>query len=180
MDKNKQQNKPSGTLSGAGTARRVAFMALFTALGMIVGYIESLIPLPVPVPGIKLGLANIVGLVVLYHEGRTPAAVVSVLRVLLLGLLFQGVSMMIYGLFGSVFSLTAMLLLHRTERFSIAGISVVGGIFHNLGQLTAAWLFLNNAAVFWYFPVLMIVGGLTGFFTGSMAKLLLSRLPSPR
>lgn len=163
-----------------GVARRVATHAIFVTLGMIIGYMESLIPLPVPFPGFKLGLANIVTLVALYREGGKSAAVISILRVILLGLLFQTASMMVYGLFGCVFSLIGMLVLYHTKRFSIAGISVIGGVLHNLGQLTAAWLYLQNAEVFAYFPVLMVIGSIAGLVTGSLAKLLMSRLDKIR
>lgn len=166
--------------SSQGVARHIATLSIFVTLGMIIGYMESLIPLPVPFPGFKLGLANIVTLVALYREGGKSAAVISILRVVLLGVLFQTASMMVYGLFGCVFSLAGMLLLYRTRRFSICGVSVAGGVLHNLGQLTAAWLYLQNASVFGYFPVLMIIGSVAGLITGTLAKLLMDRLDKLR
>lgn len=162
--------------SSQGAARKIATLGLFISLGMIIGYLESLIPMPVPFPGFKLGLANVVTLVALYREGGKSAAIISIMRVVLLGIMFQTFSMMVYGLFGCVFSLTGMILLHRTDRFSINGISVAGGVLHNLGQITAAWLYLGQAAIFGYFPVLMVVGSVAGFVTGALAKLLIQRL----
>lgn len=154
--------------------RNAALYGVMIALALIASYIESLFPLPVPVPGIKLGLANVVVLTSLYLLGALAAIFVSVIRIVLSGFLFGNLSAILYSLGGSLLSLTVMYFLFRTKKFGFMGISVAGGAAHNLGQLIVASWVVENINLFYYFPVLLIAGVLTGavigILTGEICK----------
>lgn len=156
--------------------RKTALYGLLVALAFIVSYLESLIPLPIGVPGIKLGLANGVVLVALYRMHWWDALAVSVLRILLAGLTFGNPVSMLYSLCGGLFSLGVMALCRRSGRFSITGVSMAGGVSHNVGQLAAAAVLLGTRQVLWYAAVLLPVGLLTGGVIGALAAQLLPRL----
>lgn len=156
---------------------KMAVSAALTALALIFSYIELLMPLPMPVPGIKLGLANVVVVVALYRLGTASAFTINVLRIILSGLLFGNAFAIIYSLAGGVFSFFVMWLLKKSGLFSIVGVSMAGGVAHNLGQLTAAALVVSNTKIFYYFPVLLFAGMLTGIVMGMVAHLICRRLP---
>lgn len=154
--------------------KKTAFCGLILALALIAGYVEHLIPVTVAIPGIKLGAANSVILILLYMVGVREAYLVNINRVFLSGFLFGSMSSILYSLSGAVISLTVMTLLKKTNRFSISGVSMAGGVFHNVGQLImAAWV-LETTAVWYYLPVLIISGSITGlligFLTGEICK----------
>lgn len=154
--------------------KKIAFCGLILALALIAGYVESLVPVAVAIPGIKLGVANSVILILLYMVGMKEAYLVNISRVVLAGFLFGSMSSILYSLSGAVLSMFIMTLLKRTDRFSISGVSMAGGVFHNLGQLMmAAWV-LETTAVWYYLPVLIISGSITGlligFLTGEICK----------
>ncbi len=155
---------------------RIARLAMMIALALVLGYIERLIPLPVPVPGIKLGLPNLVTLACLCLFGWRDALAVSALRVLLSGLLFGSGFSMLYALSGALLSLMAMALLWRTGAFSPVSVSAAGGLFHNLGQLLVALLVTRASGLLYYLPVLLFLGEITGVITGFVASLLVRRL----
>lgn len=155
-----------------GSARIAACGAL-TALALIFSYIEFLVPLPIAIPGIKLGLANIVCLVCLYALGEKHAFLINVTRIALAALLFGSVFSALYALAGGVVSFAVMALLKRTKRFSVCGVSMAGGVFHNLAQLAVAGLLVESAQVFYYFPVLLLSGMATGIGIGILATLIL-------
>lgn len=115
-------------------------LRLLIALAFIFSYIESVLVIPVPVPGIKLGLANVVVVVALYQMGNLSAVFVSVIRVLLTGLTFGNPNMMLYSLAGCSLSLLVMILLKKTGRIGILGVSLAGGVMHNLGQIAGGGL----------------------------------------
>ena len=125
-------------------SRRLAFSAMFAALALIFSYVEVLIPVPVPIPGVKLGIANLVILIAIYRLGFRYAFTINCVRIVVAGLLFSGVFGMIYSFAGGVLSIVVMYLLYRTKLFSMVGVSMAGGVAHNLGQLAAACLIVSN------------------------------------
>ncbi len=147
-------------------ARRAALGGLMTALAFLLGYVETLFPLSLGVPGVKLGLANLAGIVSLYLLGPLPAAFVSLLRVVLTGFTFGNLSMMMYSLAGASLSLLVMILCRKADLFSIRGVSIAGGVSHNIGQLLLAAAVLENGAILYYLPVLLLAGTVSGGFIG--------------
>ena len=156
---------------------KIARYGLLIALAFIFSYIESVLVIPVPVPGIKLGLANVVVVVALYQMGNLSAVFVSVIRVLLTGLTFGNPNMMLYSLAGCSLSLLVMILLKKTGRIGILGVSLAGGVMHNLGQIAAAAFALENTAVFSYLPVLLVSGSAAGLAVGAAGAEAVKRLP---
>lgn len=153
-------------------------MALFVALAMIFSYLEFLLPLPIPFPGIKLGLANLAIVVPLYLWGLFPALAISLLRIALVGITFGSLATILYSLFGALLSLAVMAGLKRWNVFSVTGVSMAGGVCHNIGQLAAAALIVENIRLFYYLPVLLAAGALTGFAIGAVSAQVLKRLPT--
>lgn len=156
-------------------ARRAAFLGAMTALALILSYVESFVPMPLP--GVKLGLANLVAVFVLYREGVLRAAGVSLLRVLLSSLLFGSTVSLAYSLAGAALSIAVMASLRRTDRFSPLGVSIAGGVMHNAGQIIVCCILLDTAAVAAYLPILTVSGAVAGVAIGALAALLLSRIP---
>ena len=155
----------------------IAFLALTLAFAVAAGYFERLIPPVIPaIPGIKLGLPNIAVIVLLYIKDHKTAFIMNILRVALSGLLFTGPWGTVYGLSGALLSFCVMALLKKTKIFGAVGISAAGGVFHNLGQICVAALLVNNTKLFYYFPVLIIFGTITGIIVGYLAGLLVNRL----
>lgn len=159
-------------------ARKVAFGAMFAALALIFSYVEFLIPIPVPIPGIKLGLANLVIIIAIYRLGFKYAFIINILRVFLSGLLFSGAFGIIYSLAGGILSILVMYGLYKTNLFSIVGISMAGGVFHNLGQLITACIMVSNMGLMSYFSVLFISGMISGILIGIAGYFIESRLPA--
>lgn len=149
--------------------RKITISALFIALAMILSYLEALIPFNFGIPGIKLGLANLVVVIALYTLGGRQAFVISMIRILLVSVTFGNMSAMMYSLAGGLLSFLVMYLLSRTEKFSTAGVSVAGGVSHNAGQLIVAALIVENLNLMLYVPVLIIAGVLTGLLIGVIA-----------
>lgn len=159
---------------------RVAYFGVFTALALIFSYVETLIPVNFGIPGVKLGLANLIIVVALYKMRLSEAYLLSVVRVLLAGFIFGNYFSIIYSLAGGLLSLTIMALLKKWGGFSVQGISIAGGVFHNIGQLIVAALVVETFSVTYYFPVLLIAGLLTGLVIGIVAELMLKRLVNIR
>lgn len=155
---------------------KVAYFGLFTAVALIFSYVESLLPVFFGIPGIKLGLANLLILIVLYRWGMKEAFLLSVLRVLLAGLMFGNLFSILYSLSGAIFSLVIMGIFEKSDKFSIVGISMVGGVFHNIGQLMMAGLILESYSVIYYLPVLLVSGMITGILIGILVREMLKRL----
>ncbi|MCI9417527.1 MAG: Gx transporter family protein [Eubacterium sp.] len=156
--------------------RKTAYLGMFLALALICSYIESLIPFHFGVPGIKLGLANVIVVVMLYGMGAREALLLSILRILLAGFLFGNPFSIIYSLSGGILSYFVMLLLKNTQKFHVISVSTAGGIFHNLGQLLVASAVVENYNLFYYAPVLLVSGFITGFLIGNVAQELIFRL----
>ena len=160
--------------------RRVAFLGLFIALAMILSYVESLIPPLVAVQGVKIGLPNLVIMFMLYRVGSREAITVSLIRVVLVSLLFSSAMSMAYGLAGAALSLSGMMLLKKTNLFSCITVSVVGGVLHNIGQIAVAVLITGTKQLVLYLPVLLISGVIAGVAIGICAGLLIKRFEKLR
>ena len=154
----------------------IAIAGLLAAVALIFSYVEILFPVFIAVPGVKLGIANIVIIIALYYLDGRYALAINVVRVFIAGLLFSGVFGILYSLAGALLSLGTMVLLKRTERFSVTGVSIAGGVTHNLGQILVAAVVVGNIKVFVYFPVLIISGVISGAVIGVLAQLILLRL----
>ncbi len=151
-------------------------MAMLLALAVIMGYLEALIPVTPAIPGIKLGLANFVIVLVMYLFSIREAALISVLRIILVGFLLSNMSMILYSLAGTVLSLTVMALIKRNRHFSLYGVSMAGGIMHNVGQLLVAGALMGFQAILWYVPFLLAAGLLAGILIGFLVKISYRRL----
>lgn len=157
-------------------ARKVALYGILIALAMVMSFVESLIPVPIPVPGVKLGLANLVTVTGLYLVGIPGTVCVTVLRVILVGFSFGNPYSMIYGLSGSILSLFVMALAKKHRWFSQVGISILGGVFHNIGQITFAAMIVRTAGVFVYLPTLLLAGSIAGTVIGILGGIMTERL----
>lgn len=146
--------------------KKTAYLGLFAALAIIFGYVETLIPVFVGIPGIKLGLANLSVLFILNRYSWKEAAFVSMVRIIVIGFLFGNLFSIVYSLAGGALSLAVMMLLKKKNIFSLYGISVAGGIAHNIGQLIIAMLIVENTTLLYYAPILMISGVATGLLIG--------------
>lgn len=151
-------------------------MAMLLALAVIMGYLEALVPVAPAIPGVKLGLANFVIVLVMYLFSIREAAVISALRIILVGFLLSNLSMILYSLAGAVLSLTMMALIKRNRHFSIYGVSMAGGVMHNVGQLLVAGALMGFQAILWYVPFLLGAGLLAGLLIGFLVKISYSRL----
>lgn len=158
--------------------KKTAYIGMFVTLALIASYVESLVPFYFGAPGIKLGLANLITVVLLYRASWKDAAVVSVLRILLSGFLFGNVFSIVYSFAGALLSFLAMCLLKKIKGFSILGVSIAGGVFHNLGQILAAVYLMENGNIMYYFPILMVAGVVTGILIGIGSREVLKRIPT--
>lgn len=157
-------------------AKTAALYGMLIALAFIFSYVEALIPLPVPIPGVKLGLANLVNMVGLYTIGAAGTAAVSLVRIVLVGFTFSNTFSMFYSLAGGAASLAVMIFAKRTGWFGQVGVSILGGIFHNVGQLFVAAAVTHTAGVFSYFPVLLAAGVITGAVIGMLGGMVSERI----
>lgn len=160
--------------------KKTAYLGLFLALALICSYVESLIPFYFGIPGVKLGLTNIVVILMLYYMGAKYALAISAARILLAGLLFGNMFSIIYSLAGGLLSFCCMAALKKTGRLKIISISAAGGIAHNLGQIIVAAIVVENINLFYYYPVLLLAGVVTGVCIGIAAQEILLRLPEHR
>lgn len=154
------------------SARTLAYYANFLALALILSYLESLIPMPVPIPGIKLGLTNIVSLLLLYRNGFLPAATVNMGRIVLSNMLFGNPLSFAYAMAGGLFSLLIMALFKKINFFSVTGVSILGGVFHNIGQIFTAMLILRTGSLYYYLPFMLISGAIAGCLVGILCSFL--------
>ncbi len=157
---------------------RIALLGLCTAVALIFAYVESLIPpLYAAVPGIKLGLPNIAIIFILYSFGWPAAALVSVVRVVAVALLFSNPMILWYSLAGAILSLAGMALLKHLRIFSVVGVSVAGGVLHNVGQILTAMILLGTAELGYYLIILAITGTVSGIFVGLCGGFAVKRIP---
>ena len=157
-------------------ARRVALYGMLTALAFILSYVESLVPVTLGIPGVKLGLANLVVVIALYTLDLKGAFVISAVRIVLSGLTFGGLFSMLYSLAGGLLSFAVMAILSRKKVFGTVGVSVCGGVAHNIGQLLVAMAVLETESVWYYFPVLLISGSVAGVLIGLLGGWMTGRV----
>jgi len=157
-------------------SKRVARYALLIALAMALSWLESLVPLSMAAPGMKLGLTNIVVVFALYRISLRDAAVLSLVRVLLVSMTFGNAYSFAYSLAGAALSLAVMALLRRTGRFSILGVSVAGGVSHNIAQILVAVAALGTGRLAWYLPALLVSGVAAGVAIGAVGGVLTERI----
>ena len=158
----------------------LALLSVLTSAALILSYVEAVLP-PIfsAVPGIKLGFPNILIIFILYRMGTVKAATVSFVRLVLVTLLFGTALSFLYSLAGAILSLAIMAIMKKTDLFSEVGVSVAGGVMHNLGQILVAMLLLETAEIGYYMIVLTVTGTLAGVFIGLCASLLIKRLQIP-
>ena len=150
-------------------SRKIAYGGIFAALALLMGYVEAMIPLPLPA-GVKLGLSNVVVVLCLYTLGGRAAFGISLVRVVLAALLFKGFLSFWYSRAGALLSFAVMVLAKRSGHFSIRGVSMLGGVSHNVGQMVVAVLFLGRAVVLTLSPLLLVSGLLAGFGIGLVSE----------
>ena len=155
--------------------KKLTTLSILVSVAMILSYVESLVPPLVAVPGVKLGLSNIATVFALYTLGAPAAVTVSLLRVMLSSLLFGNFVSLIYSLSGAILALSFMVLLRRTAAFSSVGVSVVGGVAHNAGQIIAACIVMENAAISLYLPPLILSGTVAGVAIGIASGVLVKK-----
>lgn len=156
--------------------KKLSEIALMVTLALIFSYVEAIIPYNPGIPGIKLGIANIVAIIALYKFSWREAVTVNAIRIIIAGLLFNGVFGAIYSMAGSLVSLLGMVILKKTKLFSVAGVSMAGGVLHNVGQLFVATFIIEDVRIFFYFPVLLFSGLIAGLAIGIAADIILRRL----
>ena len=157
-------------------AKKVTFLGLSIALAMILSFVEHQIPALVAIPGIKVGLPNIVMVFLLYRVGWRETVTVSIIRIILVSMLFGNIQTMTFSIAGAVLSLLGMILLHKLKCFSCITVSITGGILHNVGQIIAAIFWTGTAQIAFYLPVLLISGTVAGTLIGILAGLMVKRM----
>lgn len=157
-------------------SKKVAVYGMLLALAFLLSYVETLIPFSFAIPGIKLGLANLVVITALYCLGEKGAFVISIVRIMLTGLTFTSLSVILYSLGGGLLSFLCMVLAKRLTPLGITGVSVLGGVAHNLGQLLVAALVVRTGSLMYYFPALLAAGTAAGALIGILGGLVTERL----
>ncbi len=157
-------------------SKRIARYALLVALAMVLSWLESLLPLSVAIPGAKLGLTNLVVLFALYRMRTVDAITISLIRVVLVSITFGNAFAFAYSFAGAVLSFVLMWALKRSGKFSTVGVSVVGGVGHNLGQILVAAVVLENSGIFLYLPALLLSGTVAGVSIGILGGMITQRV----
>lgn len=157
-------------------AKKTALLGMLVALAFVLSYIETLIPVNLGIPGAKLGLANLVVMVALYTLGTKEAFGLSMVRILLTGLTFSSMAAMLYSFAGGLLSFAVMALMKKTKKLSVTGVSVLGGIAHNAGQIFVAMWILDTTTLIYYLPVLAITGVASGTVIGLLAVMVIRRI----
>ena len=147
-------------------SKKIAYCGLLTTVALLLSYVERMLAIPMIVPGMKLGLANVAVLIALYILDNKTAFSISILRILISALLFTGFASFLYSASGALLSFTVMAFCKKTNIFSMIAVSILGGISHNIGQITIACVIVENIGLFYYMPFLIILGIATGFITG--------------
>ena len=154
-------------------AKKIAYLGVMLTLALILGYVERIIPFNIGIAGVKIGLANIIVLLLLKHYSLGAALTVNILRIVIVNLLFGSVVSLLFSLFGGILSTLAMYLMLKTKIFGEVGISAVGGVVHKLGQTLAASLLVSSGTVLRLLPYLMLFGELSGILCGIAAAIIL-------
>ena len=156
--------------------KKLCILAISVSLSMVLSFLESLVPPLVAIPGIKVGISNTVSLFLLYSLGAPSAFLVSLTRVTLSSLLFGNAASFIYSLSGACLSLLVMIVFKKIGVFSITGVSVLGGVFHNVGQILAAILVMKTGAIVVYLPPLLVSGIIAGILVGLLSGIVLKKV----
>ncbi len=157
--------------------KKIAVLGVLTAVALVLSYLEAILPpIYAAVPGVKVGLPNVVVILILYRFGAKEAAMVSFMRVFIVALLFGNAMTLAYSIAGAVLSLLLMMLFKKLDLFSAVGVSIIGGIAHNVGQIIVAILLLNSTLIAYYMIILTITGTLAGVAVGLAGSLLIKRL----
>ena len=156
-------------------AKKIAFLGLAIALAMILSFVESQIPPLAALPGVKVGLPNLVMVFLLYRVGWKETVTVSIIRIFLTSLLFGNLQVLTFSIAGAVLSLAGMIILKKTNWFSCITVSIVGGLLHNIGQIIAACLWTQTAQVAFYLPVLLVSGTIAGTVIGLASGIIVKR-----
>ena len=159
-------------------SKKIAYYGLCIALAFVLSYVESLFPTFIAVPGVKLGLTNLVVLIALVKIGKKDAFFINMIRILLVGLTFGTAFSLLYSFAGGILSFLVMMLLYGKNRFSVIGVSVAGGVAHNVGQILVAMMVLESKALVYYLPVLILSGTLAGVVVGILCGEVVKRLPN--
>ena len=163
-------------MTAGKASRALTRYALLVALAMVLSWLESMVPLSLVVPGVKLGLANLVVIFALYRLGPRQAVVISLVRVLLVTLTFGNAFGFAYSLAGASLSLGVMIPLRGSGKFSLRGVSIAGGVCHNIGQILVAMAVLGTAELLWYLPALLAAGTAAGVCIGAAGALVTARV----
>lgn len=161
----------------AKTTDKIALRGMLVATAMVLSWLEAQIPAFFAVPGMKLGLTNLVVLIALYKLGNKDALFINFLRILLVGLTFGNLFSLAYSMAGGILSGIGMILLKKTGKFGVSGVSIAGGVLHNVGQIVVAMIVLETSAVIYYLPVLWISGIAAGLVIGLISAQVIKRLP---
>lgn len=157
--------------------KNIARYGLLVALAFILSYIEFLIPISLAIPGIKLGITNIIIVLALILINSRAAISISIARVILVSFTFGNLSTMLYSLGGTLFSLTIMILFAKLKFTTVISLSMLGGVFHNIGQILVASLIVSSFNILYYLPVLILVGAITGIFVGIAVSMIGKKIP---
>ena len=157
-------------------SKRIAVFALSVALAFTLSFLETLIPIHIGIPGVKLGLANLVVIAALYLLPKKDAFVISMIRILISGLVFSGAFSLLYSFAGGILSFFAMLLAQKSKKISVLGVSVLGAAVHNIGQIIVAALVMQTPRIIYYLPVLLLSGGAAGVLVGIISGVIVKRL----
>lgn len=156
--------------------RVIALCGVLTALAMVLSYLESLIPVNYAVPGVKLGLANMITIIAMQKLGFKNALTISAGRIILSGILFGNIAVIIYSMAGALLSLLLMWVVGKIKIFSMVGISVCGAVAHNFGQLIVASFMMENTRIMYYMPVLAVSGTIAGVIIGLLASVIIKNI----
>lgn len=163
-------------MNGKGSAQRASLYGMLIALAFVLSYIETLIPISLGIQGVKLGLANLVTMTGLYTIGIKGTVEISLIRILLVGFTFSNLFAVFYSLGGLALSLLAMAVCKKFRLFGTVGVSIMGGVAHNIGQLLVAAFVVRQAGVFYYLPVLLVAGTLAGLVIGILGNMMIERI----
>jgi heptaprenyl diphosphate synthase len=156
--------------------KHISLIALSIALAFALSFLESLVPINLGIPGVKIGLANLVVLVSIYILPKRDAFFISMIRILLSGLIFSGAFSLIYSFAGGILSFVVMILAQKNKHLSVIGVSILGGVAHNVGQIVTAICVVHTYRLIYYFPVLLITGAVAGVVVGIISGIIVTRL----
>lgn len=150
--------------------KKIAYSSMLLAISLIFSYVENCIPIQIGIPGVKLGLANLVVLTGMYYLDNKNVFLILISRIIICGFMFGNLFSIIYSLAGGLLSFLVMQIMKNICKISIVNVSIFGGISHNVGQMIIAAIILNNSSIAYYLPVLIIAGIISGFLVGIIGK----------